>query len=639
MRYFNSLSLCTFLSAGCLYFAPATGNENKFDFPSVMPKEMEDYSHYPLLDRTIIIAEGRPHKNISNPKMKNKPVNTIFNDGLLSVVWENEEETYLIVDSYECSAYALSRESQENVLKTNLESIRSSLSLRREPPINYRALSTCSPRGPEGPQGATGDTGPTGPLGGSGPTGSTGPTGPTGPTGAASPSGATGDTGPTGPTGPTGDSGTAGIDGGTGPTGPTGDTGATGATGPTGAQGPSGGGTVGPTGPTGPNGTNGTIGPTGPAGIGGWLLNGNAGTTAATNFIGTTTNVAFRIVTNNNLAGGVRFTVNGQIEILGTTRNVYLGQAAGIVNIAGTGVDNTFIGYQSGNAAQTVTSATAVGSTSFLLEDISPGGDGGVAIGYASAPRMFFGGSTAAGALSSGNVGLVNGTAIGFQAQNNANNSSDSTAFGQQSLINFGGQTSTGFGATTSITGNLNATALGFGAVANADNKVRIGNGSVTVVEGQVAYTFPSDGRFKKNVTENVPGLSFITKLRPVTYRLDMDRMAAIMGTPENSRLPEAEALQGRIVKTGFIAQEVELAAKAIDYDFDGITRPAGEKGYYGIAYSSFVVPLVKSIQEQQDLIKKLTDAALQRQEKINALRDVLQQQQKTLNALSNSVN
>jgi hypothetical protein len=44
----------------------------------------------------------------------------------------------------------------------------------------------------------------------------------------------------------------------------------------------------------------------------------------------------------------------------------------------------------------------------------------------------------------------------------------------------------------------------------NASNKIRIGNSSVTVIEGQVAYTFPSDGRFKTNVSENIKGLGFL---------------------------------------------------------------------------------------------------------------------------------
>jgi Chaperone of endosialidase len=48
--------------------------------------------------------------------------------------------------------------------------------------------------------------------------------------------------------------------------------------------------------------------------------------------------------------------------------------------------------------------------------------------------------------------------------------------------------------------GNLtNATAIGNGAVVDASNKVCLGNTAVTVIEGQVAFTFPSDKTTKEN--------------------------------------------------------------------------------------------------------------------------------------------
>src|SRR5206468_6459321 len=43
-------------------------------------------------------------------------------------------------------------------------------------------------------------------------------------------------------------------------------------------------------------------------------------------------------------------------------------------------------------------------------------------------------------------------------------------------------------------TGDLvNATAIGAYAVVNARNKIRLGNGAVSVIEGQVPYTYSSD--------------------------------------------------------------------------------------------------------------------------------------------------
>ena len=44
-----------------------------------------------------------------------------------------------------------------------------------------------------------------------------------------------------------------------------------------------------------------------------------------------------------------------------------------------------------------------------------------------------------------------------------------------------------------------NATAIGFGANVSASNKIRLGNTAVMVIEGQVAFTFPSDKTKKEN--------------------------------------------------------------------------------------------------------------------------------------------
>jgi hypothetical protein len=63
-------------------------------------------------------------------------------------------------------------------------------------------------------------------------------------------------------------------------------------------------------------------------------------------------------------------------------------------------------------------------------------------------------------------------------------------------------------------TGNLtNATAIGNGATVNASNKIRLGNTSVTVIEGQVAFTFPSDKTQKENF-QPVDGEEVLGKIR-----------------------------------------------------------------------------------------------------------------------------
>ena len=72
----------------------------------------------------------------------------------------------------------------------------------------------------------------------------------------------------------------------------------------------------------------------------------------------------------------------------------------------------------------------------------------------------------------------------------------------------------------------------------------------------------------------------------------------------ERRMLSDADYLESSsIVRTGFIAQEVEAAAKKVGFDFDGVSTPENETDLYGIRYAEFVVPLVKAMQEQQEMI------------------------------------
>ena len=50
-----------------------------------------------------------------------------------------------------------------------------------------------------------------------------------------------------------------------------------------------------------------------------------------------------------------------------------------------------------------------------------------------------------------------------------------------------------------------------------------------------------------------------------------------------------------KIIFSGFVAQEVEKAAKEVNYDFSGVDKPGRENGLYGLSYAEFVVPLVKA--------------------------------------------
>ncbi len=229
-----------------------------------------------------------------------------------------------------------------------------------------------------------------------------------------------------------------------------------------------------------------------------------------------------------------------------------------------------------------------------------------------------------------GNNALANNFAgnfnasIGSSALMNNQNGSNNTAIGSFALSsNTNGSNNTALGYAADVnTLVFNSTAIGSGAIINASNKVRIGNSSVTVIEGQVAYSFPSDARFKYNIKENVPGLDFIKKLTPVTYYFDNQKLDSYTKTGIlNNSISVHDSGNSEIsLHTGFLAQDVEKVASELGYEFDGIHTPVNDKDHYSLAYSQFVMPLVKAIQEQQAMIEALKNKLELQEKRLAAL-------------------
>ncbi len=222
-------------------------------------------------------------------------------------------------------------------------------------------------------------------------------------------------------------------------------------------------------------------------------------------------------------------------------------------------------------------------------------------------------------ALYSNNTGTFN-HGVGFQSLYYNTTGSYNSGNGYRTLFsNTIGSCNSGLGYNANVAlGNLNnATAIGCNTVVNTSNKIRFGNAAVTVLEGPVAYTI-SDGRFKSNVQEtDVKGLDFIRRLHPVVYNFDAEKFDQFLtqNMPDSVKANRAPVDFGpatTIRQSGFIAQEVEQAAKEAGYDFNGVHLPENENDNYSIAYSQFVVPLVKAVQEQQQMIEVLRKEILE---------------------------
>ena len=213
-------------------------------------------------------------------------------------------------------------------------------------------------------------------------------------------------------------------------------------------------------------------------------------------------------------------------------------------------------------------------------------------------------------------------TAYGFNTLYQTTVSSYNTALGISAGAIFDNgsfNTFIGTNAYANGAGYINSTCLGSNTTMTASNQVRIGNGNITSIGGQVGWSTVSDARFKKNVREDVHGLDFIMQLKPVTYNLDLTGINNFIGKDkaikehehaagekESTEDLQATAAKEKIVYSGFLAQDVEASAKKLGYNFSGVDAPKNEKDYYGLRYAEFVIPLVKAVQEQQEQIEKL---------------------------------
>ena len=327
-----------------------------------------------------------------------------------------------------------------------------------------------------------------------------------------------------------------------------------------------------------------------------------------------------------------------------------------------TGKENTAIGAQALTNNSTGSQNTAVGYNALYSQTFDNGGSnwnsGNVAVGYnalyLNQPTSSIEGinNTAVGAYAmQGNTKGPYNTALGYAALVSNTTGSDNTANGNNALFkNTSGvyNTAIGSNALANNTTGYSNTAIGYGALITnvgggfniaigsgsgnvgpnlnntvgignsgylpgASNQVLIGNASTSFIGGAVGFTNQSDARIKNTIVEDVKGLDFILRLRPVTYHVSIKAITAITGNKETPDFPEKYDRE-KVKYTGFLAQEVEQAAKTAGYDFSGIYIPQKSTELYGLRYAEFVVPLVKAVQEQQAIIKQQENKILQQQ-------------------------
>jgi len=346
--------------------------------------------------------------------------------------------------------------------------------------------------------------------------------------------------------------------------------------------------------------------------------------------------------------------VSAQLKV-NSSGDIYIGSSAS--NFLGTTATNIPITFKLGTTYAGFTGSSVKTNVSFgygsLNSGLLTGGVSNVAVGVEALYSNSGSNNTANGyrALYSNDLGHYN-TANGSCALRNNNGSANTsagyyntanganslysnssgynnTANGYQALYNNTiGYNNTAIGAGADVYQNYftNATAIGYNAKATASDQVRIGNTSVTSIVGGTNWVGLSDGRAKKNIRAEVPGLAFVNQLQPVMYNFDLDaldelersddpKINAFNDSVRNARSPEEKAIEAksrakkeRIVYSGFIAQDVEKAAQSVGYDFSGVDAPENGKGAYGLRYAEFVVPLVKAVQELSEQNARLQE-------------------------------
>ncbi|NVN92828.1 MAG: tail fiber domain-containing protein [Desulfuromonadales bacterium] len=275
-------------------------------------------------------------------------------------------------------------------------------------------------------------------------------------------------------------------------------------------------------------------------------------------------------------------TTSGNINLPASTTTSGLIKSAGSTFIHGFGAGNFFAGLSAGN--QTMTGDTNTASGANALHG-NTSGSYNTATGASSLISNNSGGrNTATGTYAlQNNIGGSYNTAIAYGSLIGNTGGSGNTAVGYeagQAITTGTYNTFIGYSADASANYFTNATAIGNGATVDASNKVRIGNSFVTVIEGPVNMTVGSDSRLKKDVEYIGQGLAFIRALRPVQYRLKNG----------NDR-----------IDFGFIAQDIE-ALLGTEYNVLGVG--ADSERTLSLRYTDFIAPLVKAMQEQQEMIE-----------------------------------
>lgn len=219
------------------------------------------------------------------------------------------------------------------------------------------------------------------------------------------------------------------------------------------------------------------------------------------------------------------------------------------------------------------------------------------------------------GALANNKTGSYN-VALGVDAIQHSLGTSYNTCVGYFSGVS--NEIETGYGTALGLnaTAHDNATAIGANAFTPGPNTVMLGDSECDVFT-ENGYYFTSDGRDKADVRDTHLGLDFILKLRPVDFRWNkrtdyterkrdlvtkmVDGEEVQMPVETLVKHPMDGSKKRKRYHHGFIAQEIGAMPEA----FGGFQNMLinGFEDKQALNYSELIAPMVKAMQEQQQIL------------------------------------
>ncbi|MBS1794510.1 MAG: tail fiber domain-containing protein [Acidobacteria bacterium] len=365
-----------------------------------------------------------------------------------------------------------------------------------------------------------------------------------------------------------------------------------------------------------------------------YILNQTAPQTADFNITGSGTAGRFDAAAQYNL-GGFRILAGNSVNLFagwsaGTNNttgnaNTFVGPSTGTGNT--TGVNNSFFGFGAGFANTTASDNAFFGAYSGMHTSTGYGNSFfGSGAGYSNVSGVYnlFAGAGAGTAVTSANYNTFVGSGTGYFTTTGSNNAFVGYSAGSANLTGFNnvffgrgaGSTNTNGYDNTIIGANANvanntlsyATAIGADAVVSSNNTIQLGrsNGFDKVViyglgaagstalcrnaSNQIA-TCSSSLRYKTNIAPFLPGLSFIDRLRPISF----------------------DWKDGGLKDVGFGAEDVaKIDARFVTYNDEGQVE--------GVKYDRLSVAFVNAFKEQQTEIEAQEKLIARQQKQIDAL-------------------